>query len=57
MALNQGPAASEYYKELDTGFNSWNNNIPSVGGGGATLAMAGVPGGSTLHIDFLPSNE
>ena len=32
MALNQGPAASEYYKERDTGFNSWNNNIPLVGG-------------------------
>ena len=41
-----GPAVSKYHKERDTGFNSWNNNNPLAGGGGATLATAGVPGGS-----------
>ena len=55
MVSNQGPAAigggilatSNYHKERDTRFNSWNNNNPLAGGGGATLATAGVPRGST----------
>ena len=54
MASNWGPAVigggllatSEYHKEQDMGFNSWNNNNPLVGGGGASLATAGVAGGS-----------
>ncbi|KAL7570143.1 hypothetical protein ACA910_019982 [Epithemia clementina (nom. ined.)] len=37
-----GPATSEYYKERDRGFNSWNN----ASGGESTSAKAGVPGGS-----------
>lgn len=51
MASNRGPGAigggatSEYYKERDTGFNSW-NNASSTSGGIATSASAGVPGGS-----------